>query len=77
MDSCTIQEITIYHDGVIQIQVQCNTCKIINLHNITSSSIQTKEKTTIDFTKLGNRSCNNYTFNQRCICEVDYALYKT
>lgn len=73
----TIQHINIYDDGLIEMVVICNNCKHTNYHNITHSSTKHGYKTTIDFSKLGNRSCDNHgkLKNQISACYVDYKLY--
>jgi hypothetical protein len=73
----TIQNINIYDDGVIEMVVICNICKHTNYHTITHSSTKNGDKTTIDFSKLGKRSCDNYgklNQNSDC-CYADYKLY--
>ena len=73
----TIQHINIYNDGLIEIVVICNNCKHINYHNITHSSTKNGDKTTIDFSKLGKRCCDNYEKqkNSNLVYYADYKLY--
>ena len=73
----TIQHINIYDDGLIEMVVICNNCKHTNYHNITHSSTKNGDKTTIDFSKLGQRCCDNYEKqkNSNLVCYADYKLY--
>ena len=73
----TIQYINIYADGLIEMVVICNNCKHINYHTITHSSMTNGDKTTIDFSKLGNRRCDNHgkLKNKNSACYADYKLY--
>ena len=50
-----IQYINIYYDGLIEMVVICNSCKIQNIHTITHTSSKTNDKITINFSKLGKR----------------------
>ena len=60
----TIQHINIYDDGLIEMVVICNNCKLINYHTITHSCLKIGDKTTIDFSKLGKRCCKNHGKHQ-------------
>ena len=73
----TIQHINIYDDGLIEMVVICNNCKHTNYHTITRSSTKIGDKTTIDFSKLGKRCCDNFHGNngQTPKCDADYNLY--
>lgn len=73
----TIQYINIYDDGLIEMVVICNNCQHTNYHTITHSSIKNGNKTTIDFSKLGERGCDNYGTpgKKNSICCADYKLY--
>ena len=73
----TIQHINIYDDGLIEMLVICNNCKHTNYHTITHSSTKNGDKTTIDFSKLGKRCCDNFHGNngQTPKCDADYKLY--
>jgi hypothetical protein len=73
----TIQNITIYHDGLIEMVVICNNCKHTNYHTITHSSTRYDDKTIIDFSKLGKRCCDNWHGNNGKTprCDADYKLY--
>lgn len=73
----TIQHINIYDNGLIEMVVICNNCKHINNHTITHSSTKSVHKTTIDFSKLGKRCCDNYgkLKNPNFVCYADYKLY--
>lgn len=73
----TIRHINIYNDGLIEMVVHCNYCKHINYHNITHSSTKNDDKTTIDFSKLGKRCCDNFgkLKNPNSFCYADYKLY--
>jgi hypothetical protein len=73
----TIQNISIYNDGIIEMCVICNICKNKNYHNITHSSTKKGDKTIIDFSKLGKRCCDNYGNNKdvNTFCQADYKLY--
>lgn len=73
----TIQHIHIYQDGLVQMVVICNECKNVNTHNITHSTTKNGDKTTIDFSKLGNRCCDNHgkTKIPNSMCTADYKLY--
>ncbi len=53
----TIQNITIYNDGLIEMIVKCNHCNHKNIHTITHSSRKDGDKVNIDFNKLGKRCC--------------------
>ena len=66
----TIQYINIYADGIIEIVIICNKCKHKNYHTITHSSTKKNNKTTIDFSKLGKRCCDNLS-----ICNANYNIY--
>ena len=73
----TIQRINIYNNGLIEMVVICNNCKHTNYHTITHSSTRSSDKTTIDFSKLGKRCCDNHG-NQKDLnsgCYTDYNLY--
>ena len=72
-----IQYINIYNDGLIEMVVICNSCKIQNIHTITHTSSKTNDKITINFSKLGKRCCHNYgqPGNPNTICYADYNLY--
>ena len=73
----TIQHINIYDNGLIEMVVTCNNCKHTNYHTITHSSTKNGDKTTIDFSKLGKRCCDNFTGNNGKIpkCDTNYKLY--
>ena len=73
----TIQHINIYDDGLIEMVVICNNCKHTNYHTITRSSTKIGDKTTIDFSKLGKRCCDNYEKqkNSNLVYYADYKLY--
>jgi hypothetical protein len=73
----TIQHINIYNDGLIEMVVICNNCKHTNYHNITHSSTKNSDKTTIYFSKLGKKCCDNYEKqkNSNLVCYADYKLY--
>jgi hypothetical protein len=72
----TIQHINIYDDGSIEMVVVCNNCKHTNYHNITHSATKNGDKTTIDFSKLGKRCCENLgKLNPNSPCYADYKLY--
>ena len=69
-----IQNIKIYDDGVVTIDVMCNNCKSINQHNIGHACMIDENGTkTIDFSKLGKRVCHNFE-NQNHCC-MNYKLY--
>jgi len=74
----TIEYINLYNDGVIEMIVICNSCKKQNVHTITHSSTKTKDKITIDFSKLGKRCCDNHGqfAKPNTVCYADYTLYK-
>ena len=69
-NKATIQHITIYDDGLIEMVVICDNCKKTNCHTITHSSTKNDDKTTIDFFKLGKRCCDNHS-----VCYANYQLY--
>jgi hypothetical protein len=73
----TIQYIHVYADGLIEMVVMCNNCKHTNYHTITHSSVKKGDKTTIDFSKLGKRCCDNQEkLNKtKSACRADYKLY--
>ena len=73
----TIQHINIYDDGLIEMVVICNNCKNINYHTINDSSTKNGNKTTIDFSKLGKRCCDNHgkPDNSTLVCYTNYKLY--
>ncbi len=73
----TIQYIHVYADGLIEMVVMCNNCKHTNYHTITHSSTRKGDKTTIDFSKLGKRCCDNHGNPQKTksACRADYKLY--
>jgi hypothetical protein len=72
----TIQNINIYNDGSIEIVVICNNCNHKNYHTITHASTTNGNKTSIDFSKLGKRSCDNHgQLKTKNICYADYKLY--
>jgi len=73
----TIQRINIYDDGLIEMVVNCNNCKHTNYHTITHSSTKNGDKTTIDFSKLGKRCCDNHgkLKKSNSACYADYKLY--
>jgi hypothetical protein len=71
----TIQHIHIYEDGVVEMVVMCNACNHVNTHNITHSSTKKGGKITVDFSKLGNRCCDNHGKNPKSMCTADYKLY--
>lgn len=72
----TIQNINIYDDGVIEIVVICNHCNHKNYHTITHASKKNGDKTSIDFSKLGKRACDNHgQLKSKNICYADYNLY--
>jgi hypothetical protein len=69
-NKATIQHISIYDDGLIEMVVICDNCKKTNCHTITHSSTKNDDKTTIDFFKLGKRCCDNHS-----VCYSNYQLY--
>jgi hypothetical protein len=69
-NKATIQHINIYDDGLIEMVVICVNCKKNNCHNIGHSSTKNGDKTTIDFSKLGKRCCDNHS-----ACYANYQLY--
>jgi hypothetical protein len=69
-NKATIQHINIYDDGLIEMVVICDNCKKTNCHTITHSSTKNDDKTTIDFSKLGKRCCDNHS-----VCYSNYQLY--
>jgi len=69
-NKATIKHITIYDDGLIEMVVICDNCKKTNCHTITHSSTKNDNKTTIDFSKLGKRCCDNHS-----VCYANYQLY--
>ena len=69
-NKATIQHISIYDDGLIEMVVICDNCKKTNCHTITHSSTKNDDKTTIDFFKLGKRCCDNHS-----VCYANYQLY--
>lgn len=71
----TIQHINIYDDGLIEMVVICNSCKNKNYHTITHASTKKGNKTTIDFSKLGTRCCDNFGKPNKPCCNADYKLY--
>jgi hypothetical protein len=73
----TIQHINFYNDGLIEMVVRCNNCEHINYHTITHSSIKNGDKTTIDFSKLGKRCCDNFheKNGKTPKCDAEYKLY--
>lgn len=75
----TIQHINIYDCGIIEMVVICNNCKHTNYHTITHSSTKNRHKTSIDFSKLGKRCCDNYGIgkqnNINSVCYANYKLY--
>jgi hypothetical protein len=44
-----IQYIKVYNNGLIEMIVICNSCKIQNTHTITHASTKTNDKITINF----------------------------
>ena len=76
----TIQYINMYDDGLIEMVVICNVCKHVNYHTITHSSTKNGDKTTIDFSKLGKRGCDNFGKLKKSgsvgsVCYANYKLY--
>jgi len=59
--NCTIKSINFYKDDMIEMIVQCNTCKSINHHNVKhASTIEDKGRyISLNFEKLGQRCCDN------------------
>lgn len=73
----TIQNITIYDDGIIEMVVMCNICSHINTHTINHATIKNDGKRIIHFSKLGKRCCDNHPKTQvpDSGCYTDYNLY--
>ena len=73
-----IQYIKVYNNGLIEMIVICNSCKIQNTHTITHASTKTNDKITINFSKLGKRCCDNFGHlgNLNTMCGIEYNLYK-
>ena len=74
----TIQNIHIYNDGNIYINVVCSKCNKINKHNISYITKTNEKYREIDFNKLGKGCCRTiYMGNNgvKNICWNKYKLY--
>ena len=73
----TIQHITIYDGGLVEMVVTCNQCNHTNYHIITHSSKKEDNRTTIDFSTLGKKCCDNFHGNNGKTnkCNANYKLY--
>tara|TARA_Y100000817_G_C16449162_1_gene364252 strand:- start:136 stop:378 length:243 start_codon:yes stop_codon:yes gene_type:complete len=79
MDKPLINNMTIFKDGVINIQVKCNKCDNINIHTIKKDSYRLIDgNIIIDFSKLGKRYCDgisDFKNPNKSKCNNVYNIY--
>ena len=71
-NKCSIDKVYLWDTGITTINVQCDHCKNINIHNISHIKSYSVEKAVniLDFQRMEKRICDNIN------CNAHYEVYK-
>lgn len=72
----TIQNIHVYNDGKIYINVKCSQCNKINKHNISNITKTHEKYREIDFNTLGKQCCSTIDIGNNGVKKICWNIYK-